>query len=193
MIRLIFSLVSILSFTEVYGGTYFTVSGNLQSSSAGLSETKSQIASGTIAFDVGSFLRLGFTHRQKIEDAQGYKQLSDSEEYSLIRIKTHQISNSLDLTVILYQGELVFPYLKGGAIVKTETIEYETSDETIKSDPITFGPHPSVGAGIGIRVHQNFTLKISYTVSPGVKTDPETQEQKGTIDTYTELGLTYKI
>jgi hypothetical protein len=172
---------------------YFTLSGNTQNSNLIFQSVRSRIISGTAALDIGSFMRLGVTHRQKFEDNQEYVLISDADPNNIIVENTkssiHQTSNSLDLTLVLYEGALITPYINGGVVFKNYRIT--SSDADNKS--VVLPPQPSGGFGLGIMLSREFSLKISYTISPGMRWNPDRSRADRVLDNYTELGITYKI
>jgi hypothetical protein len=170
----------------------FTLAGFRQNSTLGTQEISSGTASGTVAFDLGSHFRIGLTHRQKVDLTEDTKkQTADSESYSFYSSKMLQKSNAVDLTLILYQGEVVMPYIKAGMVVKSYDIR-TTVDDQVTATKLTLPPEPSGGIGVGFRLTQNFSLKISYTVSPGVKELPD-GTREGVLDSYSEVGVTYEL
>lgn len=172
---------------------YFTLSGNTQNSNLIFQSVRSRIISGTAALDVGSFMRLGVTHRQKFEDNQEYILINDADPDNIIVENTkssiHQISNSIDLTLILYEGTLITPYINGGVVFKN----YRITSSSSENKAVVLPPQPSGGVGLGIMLSREFSLKISYTVSPGMRWNPDRSRADRVLDNYTELGITYKI
>lgn len=170
----------------------FTLAGFRQDSTLGTQQISSDTASGTAAFDLGSHFRIGLTHRQKLDVTEDSKrQSSNAEGYSLYSSRILQKSNAVDLTLILYQGEVIMPYIKGGMVVKSYDIRTKV-DEQISETKLTLPPEPSGGVGVGFRLTQNFSLRISYTVSPGVKELLDGTKER-VLDSYTEVGVTYEL
>lgn len=199
-------LVLLFASSPALGVVYITGSISASESNVGLQTQESRGASGSIAFDLGRYIRLGFTHRQDMQTADGYvgeaedtcvfgKDVSGCATYYS---KTHIVSNSVDLTLILYEGDVVVPFIQGGAVIKTYTFQTETvkrdgSVEAEKTGPVPFGPVPNLGAGLGIRLNRQFTLKLSYTASPGITQDPIENKEKVVWDKQMSLGLTYQL
>lgn len=192
-----------------YAVVYVTGSISAAESNVGLQTQESRGGSASLAFDLGRFIRLGFTHRQDIQTANGYIGMTEDSCVFGVTIdgcakydsKTHIISNSIDLTLILYEGEVVVPFIQGGAVVKTYTFETnkvklndpaETAEHE-KTGPANYGPVPNLGAGIGIRLNRQFTLKLSYTTSPGISQDPIENKVRTVWDKQSSLGLTYQL
>ena len=171
---------------------YFSIGGSASQNNVPLSTYNSVAGSGSIAFDLGRYVRLGYTHRQEYQTTEGWTKEDNSDNYIEFFNLTHVTSNSVDLTVILYEGELFVPYLLGGGVLKTYRFENRKADIREKSDPLTMPPVPNLGAGVGIRLNRDFTLKLSYVASPGYTSEPN-GEIKGTWDKYTTLQLSYQI
>lgn len=171
---------------------YLSIGGNASQNNVPLSTYNSVAGSGSIAFDLGRYVRLGYTHRQEYQTTEGWAKEAGSEEYVEFYNLTHVTANSVDLTVILYEGDLFVPYLLAGGVVKTYRFENRKGGVTEKSDPLTMPPVPNLGAGVGIRLNRDFTLKLSYVASPGYSQEPN-GEIKGTWDKYSTLQLTYQL
>jgi hypothetical protein len=184
---------------------YLTGSVSASQSNAGFQTHNSRGGSGTVAFDLGRYVRLGFTHRQDLQSSSGYVADSEggcdiSDDTSLgercldYESKTHIISNSVDFTLILYEGDVFVPFVMAGGIVKTYRFEIrKEGTDTLKEGPITDKfPRPNLGIGMGIRLNREFSLKLSYTTSPGARYTPD-GEVHSAYDKVTSLGLTYQL
>lgn len=171
---------------------YFTLGGSQSRSNVPYQTYVSRAGSASVAMDVGPFFRVGYTHRQEFSNNTGYRALvSLPGYYGQYVSQTRVISNSIDLNMILFAGDLLIPYLSAGAVVKS----YSSSVETLEgndSDSFKLDPVPNLGAGVGIRLNREFSLKLSYTVSPGKKQEPG-GEREETLDNYTQLGVTYQL
>jgi hypothetical protein len=176
--------------SAAYSAMHFTLGGSKSSANAGLQQIDEGALSGSVAVDLGSYLRLSYTHRQELSSTTGYSYDDETKEYSYARSTTHQIANSVDLIIILYAGELFTPYVFGGVVHKQYIMQTETKDGVQTAKMAV--PAPNGGAGVGIRLSQKFSLKISYTASPGVRQEPN-REPERTIDTYAQLGITYSL
>ena len=54
-------------------------------------------------------------------------------------------------------------------------------------------PGPNLGAGVGLRLNKEFTLKLSYIASPGASRKPFDEESKSVWDKKVTMGLTYQL
>ena len=114
--------------------------------------------------------------------------------YIPFKDQSETISNSINLTVILYRG-FASPFIFGGVTRKdyTSTVTLGDQSSTQKfSMPIA----PNFGAGISFKISRSFSFKITETLSPGLQTyfDDSGEEQKKKVnDTYTELGISYNL
>jgi hypothetical protein len=180
--------------------------GAVSSSNANLYYEKytSQGASASVFVTLGTFTRIGITHRQEMKRKAGYKQSKEEEgSFFFYSEMDHIVTNSLDLKLILYPGDTLVPYLSGGIAAKTYSTEYaigETKQPALLSDAQTatlkLDPYteivPTVGIGLGVRLNQEFSLNISYDGSPGTAQEPG-GERVGVIDTYMQVGITYHL
>ena len=87
-------------------------------------------------------------------------------------LETSIKANSLDLTLILYPGEVFVPYLTGGVIVKEYVWQYRDAKTSFTSAPETETPAPNVGLGLGVRLNRQFSLKLLFTASPSEYAQP---------------------
>jgi hypothetical protein len=186
------------------------VTGSLAASTSNVPYTtyESTYGSASLAFDLGRYVRLGFTHSQEIQVSDGYKAVEEEDasadatpagttEDGKLLIKTvsrtHVISNSIDLTLILYEGDIFVPYLMGGAVIKQYKFQMQEGETTQAPNKVTVGPVPNIGVGVGMRLNKDFTLKLSYIASPGVAQAPEDPEPRGVWDKKVTIGLTYQL
>jgi hypothetical protein len=182
---------------------YLTGSVSGSTTNAGLQTYESEGAAASIAFDIGTFMRLGFTHKQQIQRTKGWTgetaddcafdtDVSGCKDY---KSRTHVTANSIDLTVILYPGEVVVPFLLGGVIVKsyeTESTRGTGDDAVVEKAVYPSGPVPNIGGGLSFRLSKQFSLKLQYTASPGVMQKPDGTEQR-LWDKDASIGLTYQL
>lgn len=177
---------------SAFGVVYFTLGGSQSQNNVPYQTYVSRAGSASVAVDVGEYFRVGYTHRQEFSNNYGYKaSTNDPSLYSEFLSQTKVVSNSVDLNIILYAGDLFIPYLSAGAVVKSYSSEMSSIDGT-ESSRITLPPAPNLGGGVGVRLSRSFSLKLSYMVSPGVRQEPG-GIQEGILDTYSQLGITYQL
>ena len=145
------------------------------------------------AFDLGTYFRLGVTHRQGLEKIQGYVADSSSTVYYYNERSINSYANSIDLTVILYYGRIFVPYVQTGFVKKEYYISSSIENITIDPVRLSLAPVPNAGAGLGIIINKNFSLKLSYSVSEGILQDTPASAPKRILDSNSSVGLTYKI
>ncbi len=190
---IILAFVSFLS-NSLSAAVHFTLRGSANRNNLGLNHQEERSASGSVAVDLGSHLRLGITHQQGYVGLQGYQYNRTANAYYYVQEKTHTIANSLDLTVILYYGDIFVPFVQVGVIKKRYLITYSTegSSQSV-SKSYALPPVPNTGVGLGIRLNTNFSLNITYTVSPGIRQARPDQRPQSVLDSYLSLGLSYQI
>lgn len=195
MLKNIFAILMaclITLFSTLRADVHFTLKGTLSDSNYNLQNQANRSAAASIATDVGNYIRLGLTHREEVSAAKGFSETErGSRIYYYFSTRSREIANSIDLTLILYYGELLVPYVQVGMVQKTNSVAYGN----LKIGPVVSDPMPSGGVGLGIRLNRNFSLKLDYTVSPGSKKrDPFSSEKaEGVLDSYSSLGITYNI
>lgn len=188
------ALTSLLAAPPAYSFVSFGIAGSGSTTSGGWESSDELSASGSISLDLGSYFRVGFTHRQGTENKGGYKftkTASGEVGYYQFESNVKTISNSVDLTLVLYQGELLTPFIFGGIACKKYQVkaldlegrtEYETPD----------CPVPNGGFGLAIALSERFSLRFSKTYSPGKLFYP-TGEMEATLDSYSQVGISYKL
>ena len=175
-----------------YAALHLTLQGSANDSNLGLQEINSRAIAGSLALDLGRYLRIGFTHRQQFSFTSGYSLDSETETYTYSESSNHVVSNSIDLIVILYYGKLFVPYVMAGGVKKVYYIKTSTESES-ESQMVERPIVPNGGVGLGIRLNQRFSLKISYTFSPGVRQMAPDQEPEAVLDRFLSLGVSYNI
>lgn len=173
----------------------FTLSATSSSSSMGLQTYATRGGSAAVSMDVGSNLRVGLTHRQEIDAKEGYESSKNSAgdvTYTPFASSTKLISNSVDLTLILYTGQTFVPYIFAGGVWKSYHSVMYTSKGTQTLDVPFVGPLPNGGAGVMLPLSQKFSLRLTYTLSPGFAQNID-GSRANVLDSYTQLGITYQL
>lgn len=176
-------------------GVDISIDGSASNFDMPLQNSKRSMISGSVDFDIGSHLRLGYTYRVDTMKSSGYKQDSASLQYYYQESQTNVNSNSVNLTLILYYGDLFVPFIQAGAVVKDYYMIEKTGGVTYTIDPAKSPAQPSAGAGLHIVLSRSFNLKLSHTVSPGAKVASPATSDKVTyvLDSTTSMGLVYKL
>lgn len=187
---------------------YLTGSLSVSQNSMPYTTYESQYGSASIGVDIFRYVRLSLTHSQEFTVSKGYKDPDkdeanatdaasnddpgDDTELVTYASRSHVIGNSVDLQLIVYEGQVFVPYIMGGVILKT----YKTvSQEEGKEDDVRelTMPGPNVGAGVGMRLNREFTLKLAYIASPGYAREPGDPEISTVWDRKVTLGITYQL
>jgi Outer membrane protein beta-barrel domain len=187
------NILLVLSFmtSSAYGAVRFTIGGNHEKSNAGYQQVESGGGSAGVSLDLGEYFRIGVTHREEQGSTTGYHQLSGTENYTYFKTKSNVSSNGVDLTLCLYNGEIVTPYIFGGITNKhyiMSTTEADGSTTLLDKSK----PGPQGGVGLGIRLNEKFSLKLSETWSIGDYQVPGNQAQSA-VDTYSQVGVSYAL
>jgi hypothetical protein len=189
VISMIFFMLSIS--TRGLAAMKVSLSGSRSESNAGYQKIQSGAGSAGLSFDLGEYFMVGYTHRQELSSTVGYQQIDGTNIFVQYKTLSHVTTNAMDLTLILYGGEIVTPFIFAGLAVKHYVIDSVQAGQ----DPQRVSmPHygPQGGAGVSIRMSQKFSFKLTYTLTDGVKQYPgESAEQ--TLDTYTQMGITYAL
>jgi hypothetical protein len=176
-----------------FGAIHLSLQGSLSKNYLGLQTHSSRSVSGSVAVDLGQYFRLGVTHREAFMEQEGYGQTDDTNTYVYAKTIQKVVSNSLDLTLILYYGDIFVPYVMAGVVVKNYDVETDSSTEGRVRQKFSGPMVPNGGFGLGIRLSKDFSIKLSYTASPGVKQETPEVEAKSVLDDYTSVGITYNI
>jgi hypothetical protein len=185
-------------------GMHLTLGGSNSVSNAGYQKIQAGAASGSLAFDLGDYFRLGYSYRQELSITSGYTEAKDESgvvskdaagdaTYVKFLNMSRVTSQSVDLTVVLYAGEIFMPYVFVGVVNKNYEIDNQIEGQPIERIRLPMPASPNGGVGMGIRLNQKFSLKMSYTMSQGFKQLPGQIDPERTIDTYTQVGITYSL
>ena len=191
-----------LSSSTAYSYVNLGISGFTSLANVDLEKVNNNSISASVGVGLLSNLIIGINHRRIYSNRDGYKRNSYTDSntnsdymvYIPFKDQSETISNSINLTVILYKG-FTSPFIFGGVTRKdyTSTVTLGEQSSTQKfSMPIA----PNFGAGVSFKISRSFSFKITETLSPGLQTyfDDEGNEQKKKVnDTYTELGISYNL
>ncbi len=198
-LRLLPAIVLTLSASPALAGVSLGISGT-DSTSNSLFKTKdSGGISATISLDLGSYFRIGYTHRQATETEDGWEAQTNGTETSLVPIDKYykEYSNAIDLTVVLYQGQIFTPFIFGGGVCKRFRINNKVGDQHDAYSDKSECPLPNGGFGLAINLNQNFSLRFSRTYSAAGITVQQQEDgsflPKRAIDVYSQYGITYKL
>ena len=168
---------------------HFTLSGSKSISHAAYETIESGGLSGSVAWDLGEYIRIGYTYRQELQSTKGYTLETTDNAYHKFESSSRITSQSADLTLVLYAGDIFTPYIFAGGGPKTYDtyMNEEGKSPTHNKSGLT---SPNGGVGLSIRISQNFSLKMSYTISQGITVTPDTKPSLA-IDSYTQAGISY--
>lgn len=159
--------------------------------------TDNRSISGQLEIGLGLNFRLSYTYRHANNLTDGYKEVVDAATKKILlkyyREDLQVNSHSLDLTIVLYNGQVFMPYIFGGAMYK-QMIGQIVDGEEVSEMPTDWLPVPNGGAGFGLMLNRDFSLKCFYEVSPGYLrsvSDPNKVER--ILDTYWTVGITYEL
>jgi hypothetical protein len=184
--------LALLMYTQsAMGGVQITLGGSHSQANAGYQKIESGAGSAGVSLDLGEYFRIGYTHRQELSSTTGYQLKEASKQYVYFRSLSHVTANAVDLTMILYGGEIVTPFVFAGITVKHYSTDMQEADGTREHMELSY-PGPQGGAGVGIRLNQKFSLKLTYTASQGSSQIPGQQGELKT-DTYTQVGISYAL
>lgn len=179
---------------QAFSRVHLSLKGSAVSSNFGLQSQAKDSVSGSVDFDVGRHLRLGVTHRVERTRSEGYTEVAEGSYY-FSATNVLATANSLDLTVILFYGQLFLPYLKLGMIKKNykyilENLEGESDTISLSTEPL-----PNMGAGLGIQLSARFSLNLSHSISPGytIANPAVSDEATAAWDSVSSVGITYKL
>lgn len=190
--RLCLGLSLILFAQTALSGIHFTLQGSFSDNNLGLRIQNNRSASTSIAVDLGTYFRIGLTHRQSMNQLEGYVVDQETQNYFFSREQTLMVANSVDLTIILYYGRLLVPYIQLGTVKKFYDIS-TINEYNPRTNQISTPMVPNGGVGVGVRINRNFSVKLSYSVSPGIKEHYPSLKKEGVLDSFTSVGVSYNI
>ena len=185
--------ISLSLSSSLFASLHFSLQGSVSDNYLGLSTKNSRATSLSAAFDIGTYLRLGVTHRQGLEKIEGYVVDSSTSQYYYNERSVQSYANSIDFTIILYYGRVFVPYVQTGMVKKDYYITSSIENVTIAPVKLALAPVPNAGMGLGIILNKNFSLKLSYSVSEGIMQATPLSEAKKRLDSNTSIGISYKI
>lgn len=192
--KALLTLVGVVAFLKpasLIAGVNISLSGSSGNSSIFLQTQKTVSGSISVSFDIGSYVQLGLTHQQATSNETGYTYDASQKAYVYSETLTSTQANSLDLTLILYAGEIFTPYVKAGAVIKKYTIMYDQNEDTKTTFPAPLGAQ--AGLGLSIKLNQKFSLNLSTTHSVGYRQETPNDSLKQVIDVSNSVGITFKI
>ena len=186
----VFALTASISGTSL-AAVHLSLGGSRSESNAGYQKIESGAGSAGVSIDLGEYFRVGYTHRQELSSTTGYHLKEATNQYVYFQSRLHVVSNGVDLTLVLYGGEIITPFIFAGYALKQYTTDMQEADGTTEHMYLPL-PSPEGGAGMAIKLNQKFSLKITYTMSQGVTQLPGGEAQP-VIDSYTQLGIQYAL
>ena len=186
----IFALTATSSGTSL-AAVQVSLGGSRSEANAGYQKIESGAGSAGLSIDLGEYFRVGYTHRQELSSTTGYHLKEATNQYVYFQSRSHVVSNGIDLTLVLYSGEIITPFIFAGYALKQYTTDMQEADGTTEHMYLPM-PSPEGGAGISIKLNQKFSLKVTYTMSQGITQLPGGQAQS-VLDSYTQLGISYSL
>lgn len=187
--------LSIFYFSDFLGAVTIGLSGATSHANYSLETQKSSIISANISLDIATFVRVGLTHRRSFQEKSGLKKVTDQvvTEYHRFEDNTDIITNSIDITVILYPG-YISPFVFGGIARRDYFTEVLYRGLRSKGET-TLAAVPNYGLGVAIQINRDFSLKVTRTFTPGIRTILEDGLEVSEVinDTYTQLGINYRL
>jgi hypothetical protein len=184
-------ILSTITSQTAFSGVHISLGGSHSESNAGYQKIVSGAGSAGLSFDIGGYTRLGYTFRQETDATTGYQLNSAGTNYVYFRKNATVTSNSVDLTLILYAGDIFTPFVFAGVVKKQYSTHIQDATGSVESYAYPYAG-PQGGAGLGVRLSQKFSLKTTYTMSNGYTVIPG-QELQQTVDSYTQVGITYEL
>jgi hypothetical protein len=195
LITLLSTLALLLTPATATAGINLSLSLKTSTQTSGTTRYGDSDGSASLAFDLGQHFRLGLSHRKKTDSKDGYEKTSEDGEtatYTRIRSSTTVFSNSLDITLVLYNGQSFVPYVFAGGAWKKFVSSATVGSNTLSGSTPYIGPFPNMGFGAMFPLNMNFSLKFDYALTIGLG-----QELDGTSyqvwDPFTSIGINYKI
>lgn len=194
LLHIFFVSIGISAFSStMYASTHFTLRGTVSENNMMLRTQESHAASISASVDLGTYFQIGLTHREATNNLVGYYLNETTKFYDYSEEKTVSMANSIDLTIILYDGTIFVPYIQVGIVKKDYIITQAVNQGSADRESYSFPPAPNGGIGLSIRLNRNFSLDLSYTVSPSVKQKLPTTQAESAVDSYSAIGIKYDL
>ncbi len=196
-LRIFLPLCLLLDTTLASAVVSISLSGSSETSNAALERQRSNSLSANISVGLGEHFLLGLTHRRSFDNKLGLKrqEATDQKSYDYFPFEdnTQNITNSVDLTVIPFNGT-VSPMVFGGVAKRDYAGQLDYQGNSLVSRQTLF-PIPTYGFGMVIQLGMGMQLKITQTYSPGVKTTLEDGQEISRIvkDSYTQIWIGYRL
>jgi opacity protein-like surface antigen len=193
--------------TTSFAGVHFSLSGSHSKSNTGYQAIEAGALSAGLAFDIGQYIRLGYTHMQQLQASEGYACEENDPTNSVpdgnggysqcptFQSLSHIIGHSVELTLILYAGDVMTPYITMGAGPRNYKIVSKKGDSPEETDT-GGGPAMNGAIGVSFKINQKFSLKLSYAMTAGTKkvpAFPAEEKAKSTVDGSASIGLQYSL
>lgn len=190
---------SIILYEEIALGVVFIdVQGSGANTHLEFQQRKSYSTSCSVAFGLGSYVRLGLRHLRQYLRQEGYRTYHSAKYnttffYEFID-SSKIIYNSLELTIVLYNG-MVSPYIFGGTGMRHTYTTTQQLGTTTKHRPSKDRDIVHYGIGASIMLDRNFRLKISQRYAPikGVFFEGGQRVEKEVLDSEVQIGISYQI
>ncbi len=194
LLRIFFVSSGIAFFTNpILASTHFTLRGTISENNMMLRTQESHAASISASVDLGTYFQIGMTHREATNNLVGYYLNETTQSYDYSEEKTVSMANSIDLTIILYDGAIFVPYVQAGIVKKDYIITQAINQGAADRESYSFPPAPNGGIGLSVRLNRNFSLDLSYTVSPSAKQKLPTTQAESAVDSYAAIGIKYDL
>ncbi len=190
-------LLALMAPRSAFAGVNVSLSGSMENTSNALEKNRDNSVSANISTNLGAHILIGITHRRSFENRTGYKraQTDVPNTYAYIPFKDNgeSVTNSLDLTVIPYNG-LVSPFIFGG-LARRDYKSTTIYPGSIYHSSQSLFPIPNYGFGFMVALGGGFNLKITQTFTPGsqVAIEDGIEVAKSVKDTYTQVGIGYRL
>ena len=196
--------------TSAKASVYISAGYKASQAHSGWQSIDSKGISGGLSVDLGNYIRLGYTHDDSYQTVQGLES-PDSEttprgadgyaDPRPVYSKVHTISDSLDVQAVLYAGQVVTPYLIGGAALRhviTTTYDPVKQEMGVADSRPPKIPEPQGGLGLRVNLNAACSLTLQYLISSGIVATPNDvrggeAKVKRVTDGSTSVGLNYKI
>ena len=195
VIKLIFAMFWFISTMnpKAQAGIAIGANAKIESSTQEYSTEKSVTYGGTVEASLGVIFRVGYT--LQIEDSKKDTYPYPDDDPNLrYYVRQQNTTHSIDLTMILYPGDVFVPYVFGGIqkhYVKYTIIDYKSGASAEIKSPMP--PNPTGGFGFGMRFSRQLMLKFSNRWVPGHSRVPGEPKAKNVLDTEQTIGLSFEI
>lgn len=153
-----------------------------------------------VGLGLGRYFQIGIHHRREVKTETGVLKIDQGlgltqDNLITYRSMVSSLRTGLEMTIFLFHGKILSPYLLGGIdylVVRKERFEGSV-DVLDPEEKLSPGVGPTAGGGFLVRLNRQLSLRYSHIFSEGKSYDIATNELTPVWDSYSTIGLDYAL